>query len=547
MREQPPARLGRRLAGPRLGDALVAGDRDAQARPGAHRARRARPACSGRRSGYSSGRPPTSRRPLSSSATRWPGTGSDSTPTSATSRPVAEPGPLKTWAPRFSQYGARGSLRMRPPSALGALEHDDVAVAQIPGRREAGDAAADHDGVAHGLELAAGGVGGQVAESSAGVLATLAHSVAGHGRLPARGTAAAAADARAARAGCARACSSPSARSRVGVTIWYWISYLRGPSDTPFTRGPVPAARERERGGAALAHARRQGGAASRRSRPNGAKVERRGRRAARPASPTAATRGSRASTARRRRGGSFTTPPAALDRSVRFAVLADYGSGDDNEWAVGRLLAAQRPDFAVTAGDNSYLVAAEVLLDRNIFRPLGDLMASAPMYVCLGDHDKFFPGPGAHQQRLRPARGRALHRAPRADPGRRARRRAERAGRDRVRAHGAAEGRARPSASSSATARCRSAIRSCPLLRESRRDGLLGPPAPLRAPHRRRRADVHRRHRRQGARLARPHEGHARRRRQPARHRRADGRRAHRRRRLHIPRQARHACSTTS
>jgi predicted phosphodiesterase len=94
--------------------------------------------------------------------------------------------------------------------------------------------------------------------------------------------------------------------------------------------------------------------------------------------------------------GGSFTTPPAALDRPVRFAVLGDYGSGDDNEWAVGRLLAAQQPDFAVTAGDNSYLVAAEVLLDRNIFRPLADLMRSAPMYVCLGDHDKFFPGPGA-------------------------------------------------------------------------------------------------------------------------------------------------------
>ena len=94
--------------------------------------------------------------------------------------------------------------------------------------------------------------------------------------------------------------------------------------------------------------------------------------------------------------GGSFTTPPAALDRSVRFAVLADYGSGDDDEWAVGRLLAAQRPEFAVTAGDNSYLVAAEVLLDRNIFRPLGELMRNAPMYVCLGDHDKFFPGPGA-------------------------------------------------------------------------------------------------------------------------------------------------------
>jgi 3',5'-cyclic AMP phosphodiesterase CpdA len=93
---------------------------------------------------------------------------------------------------------------------------------------------------------------------------------------------------------------------------------------------------------------------------------------------------------------GSFTTPPLTLDRPVRFAVLADYGSGNDNEWAVGRLLAAQQPEFVLTAGDNSYLVAAEVLLDRNIFKPLGKLIANAPMYVCLGDHDNFFPGPEA-------------------------------------------------------------------------------------------------------------------------------------------------------
>ena len=109
---------------------------------------------------------------------------------------------------------------------------------------------------------------------------------------------------------------------------------------------------------------------------------------------------------------GSFTTPPARLERPLRFAVLADYGSGDDNEWAVGRLLVAQQPEFAVTAGDNSYLVAAESLLDRNIFRPLGDLMRNAPMYVCVGDHDNFFPGPGAIESAFDlPSGGRFEHR----------------------------------------------------------------------------------------------------------------------------------------
>ncbi len=47
----------------------------------------------------------------------------------------------------------------------------------------------------------------------------------------------------------------------VAATIWYWLSYLRGPSDTPFTRGPYllrvtggeAALRWRARGGTAVA------------------------------------------------------------------------------------------------------------------------------------------------------------------------------------------------------------------------------------------------------------------------------------------------------
>jgi 3',5'-cyclic AMP phosphodiesterase CpdA len=180
----------------------------------------------------------------------------------------------------------------------------------------------------------------------------------------------------------------------VGATIWYWLSFLRGPSDAAFTRGPYllrvtgseAALRWSARGGKPVSVTA---------TAPDGAPVKvadgvMRGLKPDTRYSWVASVEGTAEA------GGSFTTSPVALDRSVRFAVLADYGSGNDDEWAVGRLLAAQRPDFAVTAGDNSYLVAAEVLLDRNIFRPLGDLMGSAPMYVCLGDHDTFFPGPGA-------------------------------------------------------------------------------------------------------------------------------------------------------
>jgi hypothetical protein len=75
-------------------------------------------------------------------------------------------------------------------------------------------------------------------------------------------------------------------------------------------------------------------------------------------------------------------------------------------------MLLAQQPEFALTAGDNSYLVAAAALLDRNIFRPLGDLLRNAPLYVCLGDHDNFFPGPGAIESAFDlPSGGRFEHR----------------------------------------------------------------------------------------------------------------------------------------
>jgi Calcineurin-like phosphoesterase len=91
------------------------------------------------------------------------------------------------------------------------------------------------------------------------------------------------------------------------------------------------------------------------------------------------------------RASGSFQTAPRNLSRPITFGVIGDYGSGSDHEWAVGRTLAAARPDFVVTAGDNSYLVGAPWLLDRNIFRPLHDVMAEAPLYATLGEHDLFY------------------------------------------------------------------------------------------------------------------------------------------------------------
>ena len=72
-------------------------------------------------------------------------------------------------------------------------------------------------------------------------------------------------------------------------------------------------------------------------------------------------------------------------------------------------MLAAQRPEFAVTAGDNSYLVAAEPLLDRNIFRPLGDLIGQHAAVRLPRRPRQLLAGPRRDQQRVRHPAGRPL------------------------------------------------------------------------------------------------------------------------------------------
>jgi hypothetical protein len=91
------------------------------------------------------------------------------------------------------------------------------------------------------------------------------------------------------------------------------------------------------------------------------------------------------------RASGSFQTAPRGAGAAVRFAVIGDYGSGNAHEWAVGRVLAAAQPQFVLTAGDNSYLVSADRLLDRNLFEPLAAVLDEAPLYPTFGEHDLFW------------------------------------------------------------------------------------------------------------------------------------------------------------
>jgi len=170
------------------------------------------------------------------------------------------------------------------------------------------------------------------------------------------------------------------------AAVLYARAYLMEPSGDPFTRGPYMV-------GLSQTDARfkwRTNDDQSVRLRavaPDGAAVEARG------GAFTGLTPGTRYSwsaevTGRTRASGTFTTAPQQLDRPIDFAVIGDYGSGNDHEYAVGRELAAGEPSFVLTSGDNSYLIAAPQLLDRNIFQPLREALGGAPLWATMGEHD---------------------------------------------------------------------------------------------------------------------------------------------------------------
>jgi Calcineurin-like phosphoesterase len=177
----------------------------------------------------------------------------------------------------------------------------------------------------------------------------------------------------------------------IAAIVFYWRLYVVGPEGSPFTRGPYLL---RVTESAADLRWKTDGDQTVEVTAigPEGRTISAREGRLTglRPGTRYAWTAsvggGGRAS-------GNFVTPTPDPARPVRFSVLADYGDGSEPQWAVARTIAAARPDFVLTAGDNSYLNAAEILLDRNIFRPMAEVMRSAPVYVGLGDHDLLPPG----------------------------------------------------------------------------------------------------------------------------------------------------------
>ncbi len=174
----------------------------------------------------------------------------------------------------------------------------------------------------------------------------------------------------------------------VGGVLGYWYLYLLAPAGNPFDRGPfLVGLGERS---AALAW-----------SLPGHRTVR---LLAVSPAGQVVVANGgafSRLTPGTRyawtasidgtgRASGSFQTAPINLTQPVTFAVIGDYGAGNAQEWAVMRTVTAEDPAIVLSAGDNSYLLSLPQLLDRNIFQPLHDLMASARLWATEGEHDLF-------------------------------------------------------------------------------------------------------------------------------------------------------------
>jgi hypothetical protein len=86
-------------------------------------------------------------------------------------------------------------------------------------------------------------------------------------------------------------------------------------------------------------------------------------------------------------------TPIASSTPLLRFAAVADAGSGDANQYAVGRAMAEahrQQPfPFVIYAGDNIYPDGNMALIQSAFEQPYAELLRHKVRFqACLGNHD---------------------------------------------------------------------------------------------------------------------------------------------------------------
>ena len=92
------------------------------------------------------------------------------------------------------------------------------------------------------------------------------------------------------------------------------------------------------------------------------------------------------------------TITPTPTPREVRFAVIGDYGSGDEAEQRVADLVLSWNPDLVLTVGDNNYPLGEVATIDDHIGRFYhGFIYPYTGSYGAGADTNRFFPALGNH------------------------------------------------------------------------------------------------------------------------------------------------------
>jgi acid phosphatase len=84
---------------------------------------------------------------------------------------------------------------------------------------------------------------------------------------------------------------------------------------------------------------------------------------------------------------GTFRTAPQGSGKA-RFIIVGDTGSGNANQRAVAAQMTEYRPDFVLHVGDVVYDDGEERLYPQRFFTPFQDIIANAPLYPVIGNHD---------------------------------------------------------------------------------------------------------------------------------------------------------------
>ena len=102
------------------------------------------------------------------------------------------------------------------------------------------------------------------------------------------------------------------------------------------------------------------------------------------------------------------TEPPATpAPQPVRFAVIGDYGEGNQAEEDVADLVKSWKPDFIITVGDNNYPNGAAETIDFNIGQYYHEFIYPyTGAYGPGAESNRFFPTLGNHDYTIRSGAG---------------------------------------------------------------------------------------------------------------------------------------------